>query len=49
MNWPDRFIRDWPTAYYGENFKKLREVKRAYDPYNLFHFPQSIPPLINWF
>lgn len=49
VNWPDRLIRDWPTAYYGENFKKLREVKRAYDPCNLFHFPQSIPPFINWF
>ncbi|RNB91281.1 FAD-binding oxidoreductase [Brevibacillus fluminis] len=44
VNWPDRFIRNWPKAYYGENFPRLREVKTAYDPTNLFRFPQSIPP-----
>ncbi|WMX56252.1 FAD-binding oxidoreductase [Peribacillus sp. R9-11] len=44
VNWPDRQIKDWPTAYYGENFKRLREVKTAYDPFNTFKFPQSIPP-----
>ena len=48
VNWPDRLIRDWPTAYYGENFKRLRAVKRAYNPFNLFEFPQSIPPFIKW-
>ncbi|WP_342046476.1 FAD-binding oxidoreductase [Bacillus sp. OTU530] len=48
VNWPDRFIRDWPTAYYGENFKRLRAVKTAYDPFNLFEFPQSIPPFMKW-
>lgn len=49
VNWPDLLIRDWPTAYYGENFNRLRTVKRAYDPFNLFEFPQSIPPYISWF
>ncbi|MGO0061910.1 FAD-dependent oxidoreductase [Brevibacillus fluminis] len=44
VNWPDRSIRNWPKAYYGENFPRLREVKTAYDPMNLFRFPQSIPP-----
>lgn len=44
VNWPDRQIKDWPTAYYGENFKRLREVKTTYDPFNTFKFPQSIPP-----
>ena len=45
VNWPDRFIRDWGVAYYGENFDKLREVKTKYDPFNVFNFPQSIPPM----
>ncbi|MBD7936339.1 BBE domain-containing protein [Cytobacillus sp. Sa5YUA1] len=31
-------------AYYGNNFEKIREVKTKYNPENLFHFPQSIPP-----
>lgn len=48
VNWPDTLIKDWPTAYYGENFKRLREVKTRYDPYNAFKFPQSIPPLNKW-
>ena len=49
VNWPDRYIRDWPRTYYGENFKRLREVKTSYDPFNVFKFPQSIPPFIKWF
>lgn len=49
VNWPDQYIRDWPTAYYGENFHRLREVKTEYDPFNVFTFPQSIPPFNRWF
>ncbi len=44
VNWPDRFIKDWLTAYYGKNVNRLREVKTIYDPFNVFKFPQSIPP-----
>jgi FAD/FMN-containing dehydrogenase len=29
---------------YGANFARLRQVKRAYDPDNLFHHNQNIPP-----
>ncbi|OAH57974.1 dehydrogenase [Domibacillus aminovorans] len=49
VNFPDRYIKDWPTAYYGDNFKRLREVKTEYDSFNLFNFPQSIPPFKKWF
>jgi FAD/FMN-containing dehydrogenase len=48
VNFPDRYIKDWPTAYYGRNLRMLREVKGKYDPFNVFHFPQSIPPYRKW-
>jgi FAD/FMN-containing dehydrogenase len=44
VNVPDRSINEWPRTYYGDNFARLREVKRKYDPENVFHFEQSIPP-----
>lgn len=47
VNWPDLNIKNWPITYYGTNFTRLREIKTFYDPHNVFHFPQSIPPLKN--
>ncbi len=43
QNFIDPSQRDFLHAYYGENLPRLRNVKRAYDPTNLFHYPQSIP------
>jgi FAD/FMN-containing dehydrogenase len=43
QNFTDRSQSDWERAYYGENLERLVEVKRAWDPDNLFHFAQSIP------
>jgi FAD/FMN-containing dehydrogenase len=43
QNFPDRGLADWQHAYYGTNLDRLVEVKRAWDPENLFHYPQSIP------
>ena len=48
VNFPDRYIKDWLTAYYGRNIHRLREIKSKYDPLNVFHFPQSIPPNRKW-
>lgn len=44
VNTPDLNIRNWPKAYFGSNFRRLTKVKAKYDPNNVFHFPQSIPP-----
>lgn len=41
---PDRNFKDYLTIYYGENVKKLECIKKKYDPENIFHFQQSIPP-----
>jgi len=42
-NYCDSEITDWPRAYYGGNLERLVEVKKKYDPHDLFRFPQSIP------
>ncbi|WP_232277942.1 FAD-binding oxidoreductase [Paenibacillus sp. 481] len=44
VNTPDLQIKNWQQAYYGSNFARLTRVKVQYDPKNIFHFPQSIPP-----
>ncbi len=44
VNWPDLFIQNWQTTYYGDNYKRLQEIKAKYDPDNIFRFPQSIMP-----
>ena len=42
-NMVDYDIKNYMTAYYGKNKKKLINIKTIYDPYNVFNWKQSIP------
>jgi FAD/FMN-containing dehydrogenase len=44
QNFPNRSLPNPLKAYYGANLHHLKEVKKQYDPNNLFKNPQSIPP-----
>jgi FAD/FMN-containing dehydrogenase len=43
QNFIDGAETNYLRAYYGANLERLVEIKRKYDPNNLFRFPQSIP------
>jgi FAD/FMN-containing dehydrogenase len=34
---------DWARAYYGDNLPRLQSIAKAYDPNQVFTFPQAIP------
>jgi FAD/FMN-containing dehydrogenase len=42
-NFPDPDLQDWPHAYHGTNYDRLRRVKATYDPDGFFRFHQSLP------
>lgn len=40
----DYFQRDWQQAYWGKHYARLQQIKRKYDPQNLFHGHQTVEP-----
>jgi FAD/FMN-containing dehydrogenase len=42
VNFPGSQLPDWATQYYGDNYLRLLQVKRRYDPNNFFQHPRSI-------
>lgn len=45
VNYCDLDLVDWPQAYWGGNLDRLRQIKSAFDPDNVFRHAQSIPPI----
>ena len=42
VNVPNAGMPDWERAYWGPNVERLRQIKAAYDPDNVFSYAQSI-------
>lgn len=42
VNYPSLAFKDFPTAYYANNYQKLQKIKLQYDPDNIFRHAQSI-------
>ena len=43
VNYCDLDLPDYATAYWGENLPRLKQIKAAFDPGNVFRHAQSIP------
>ena len=42
VNYVDADLPDWERAYYGTNLPRLEQVKKDYDPDDVFNGPQTI-------
>lgn len=42
VNFPLDELDNYEKEYYGDNITKLRDIKKKYDPNNVFNYPQSI-------
>ena len=43
VNYCDLDLPDYATAYWGANLPRLRQIKTAFDPGNVFKHAQSVP------
>jgi hypothetical protein len=43
VNYCDLDLQNWGHAYWDLNFDRLKQVKKRYDPTNVFHHAQSVP------
>ncbi|KAG8919649.1 hypothetical protein FRC02_001460 [Tulasnella sp. 418] len=41
---PTLSTSEWRSQYFGANYQKLAQIKKKYDPTNVFNFPQAIQP-----
>ncbi|GGS23640.1 FAD-binding dehydrogenase [Actinokineospora fastidiosa] len=44
VNYIEAAMPDWDVMYYGQNFNRLRDTARRYDPDGVFAFPQGVTP-----
>jgi hypothetical protein len=44
QNYVDPDLKNWRQAYYGANYARLAQIKKIYDPSQVFKFPQGITP-----
>ena len=44
VNYLDPLLADWASAYYGANYARLQQVKKAVDPNRVLSMPQGIVP-----
>ncbi len=42
VNYADVDLHNWQYLYYKENYARLQQVKKRWDPLNIFHHAQSI-------
>jgi hypothetical protein len=43
VNYCDVDLTDYPNAYWGQNLPRLKQIKSAFDPDNIFKHAQSVP------
>jgi FAD/FMN-containing dehydrogenase len=43
VNYRDLELRDFAAAYWGANLPRLKQIKAAFDPSDVFHHAQSVP------
>lgn len=42
QNYPRRDLPDYPQQYWANSYPTLQQVKKKYDPNDVFNFPQGI-------